>query len=90
MKIKFTVDTNNVSGYKILDMDIDVSKVYRPSDVVGYTAIKCDDEYFIIPVGEDDLAVIAVDANQISEGQALGLQRMMEKYISPDFEIKVG
>tara|TARA_Y100001956_G_scaffold75879_1_gene84412 strand:+ start:4644 stop:4916 length:273 start_codon:yes stop_codon:yes gene_type:complete len=90
MKLKLRIEADRISPLKLLDMDVDTSRVYRPGDVEGMEAIKCDDEYFLIPEGENDLAKIAVDENQITEAKALGLQGMMEKYIAPYFKVEAG
>lgn len=87
MKIKLAIDAERISPMKLLDMDEDVSKVYRSSDFAGMECIKCDKEYFKIHNGEDDLAKIVTSDNQISEAEALGLQGMMEKYIAPYFTV---
>ncbi len=87
MKIKLAIDAERISPMKMLDMDIDVSKTYRPSDFEGMECIKCDGEYFKVPDGENDLAKIVESKNQITEAEAIGLQGMMEKYIAPFFDV---
>ena len=88
MKLKLAIEAERISPLKMLDMDLGTARAYRPGDVEGMEAIKCDDEYFRIPEGEKDLAKIAVEENQITEAEALGLQGMMEKYIAPYFEVE--
>ena len=87
MKVKFQVETSRLSPMLILDMDIDISKTYRPEDFAGMECIKCDGEYFLVPEDETNLSKIVEDKNQIPEAEALGLQGMMEKYITPHFKV---
>lgn len=90
MKIKLKIETDRISPMKMLDMDIDVSRVYRSSDFTGMECIKCDNEYFKIPEGEGELQKIVEPKNQIEEAEALGLQGMMAKYIAPYFNVEAG
>lgn len=90
MKLKVRIEADRISPLKLLDMDVNAADAFRPEQVMGKEAIKCDDEYFLVPDGVTNLAEIVVDENQISEAEALGLQGMMEKYIAPHFKVEAG
>lgn len=93
MKIKFQVETDNVSGLKVLDLDSPewASKPVRDEDWMGgkVDVIKADDEYFKIPEGEDSFVAIFEADNKITEFDALGLERIIKQYIAPYVKIGV-
>lgn len=90
MKVGFTIDTKNISGLNpLFDLDANGSKPLIDSDLEGVSCIKCDGEYFKVPDNWETIADIAVDENLVSEAEALGLQKMMQKYITPHFDVKV-
>lgn len=90
-KINFVVETANISGLDIIDLDSPhwAANVVRDEDWQGKQCVKADGEYFQIPKGTEKLDKVFVNANLISEFEALGLQRMMEKYISNHVKISV-
>lgn len=91
MKINLTIETDNISGLVILDMDSAEwgSRPIRREDWEAVEAIKADGEYFKIPEGTEEFSAIFTDENKISEYEALGLERMMKMYISGDTKATV-
>ena len=44
-------------------------------------AIKCDNEYFLVAEGSDDLSKVATNENRIDEVEVLGTEGMLKKYL---------
>lgn len=89
-KVTFVVTTDNISGLKLLDMDSPewAAKPIREEDMVGVECIKADGVYLKVPKGElSPMEVLKNDDNIISEFEALGLNRIVKKYLAEHVEI---
>jgi hypothetical protein len=62
------------------DLDADMSEPFSCSILSTVEAIKCDGEYFRVPLGSDDLAKVAVTENLIAESEVLGTSGLLKKY----------
>jgi hypothetical protein len=62
------------------DLDADMSNPFSCSILSTVEAIKCDGEYFTVPLGSDDLAKVAVPENLIDESEVLGTTGLLKKY----------
>lgn len=92
MKINFTIETDNLSGLKILDLDSPefASQVIVPSMLEGIECLKGEGEYYRIPENfNGDLASVWEPENEITEFEALGFRRMMALYITPHVTLSV-
>ena len=88
--VKFALITDNISGYSIFDMDTQSDIGITPEVLRGYTCVKADGLYFKLPDSHDaDLCKLLTDEAIIPEFEALGLERMMQKYILPSCKVKV-
>lgn len=89
--VRFCVKTANISGLRLIDLDTPHWAItpVLDGDWQDKEAVKADGEYFRIPEGTEIFATIFTDENKITEFEALGLQRIVDKYLSKHCEISV-
>ncbi len=90
MKVNITIDTPNISGLRVLEMDDFMSAPVTASDLESIECVKADGLYFKLPSEHNNnLQELLVDEAIISEFEALGLQRIMDRYVAPYCKISV-
>ena len=88
--VKFQVSTENISGLKLLDMADYMSSPVTDKDLIGIQCVKADGLYFKLPEEhEGTLAELLTDEAIITEFEALGLRRMVKKYLTDHCKISV-
>ncbi len=78
------VSIEYVPAKTYFDMD-DPASAGTPFDsrwLAEVEAIKCDNEYFLVPEGSDDLAKVVIGENHALEVEVLGTEGMLKKYIA--------